>query len=117
MHRFPMPGGNGLGILFGIAGFVGTLVFIGLVIALVVYLVRRNKTVQPGHPGQPSHRPPMPPAVQVLDERLASGDIEIEDYLNRKAALLGDVPKPAEWTPTPAAPENPAPNGEDSSQG
>lgn len=106
MFRHPMPGGTGFGMVYGLAGFVGTLVFLGL-IALVVYLiVRRNKQ---GHPVAPGHRPPMPPAVQILDDRLARGDIDVEDYLNRKAALAGDGPKPTEWTPTPpgdSAPED-----------
>lgn len=107
MHRFPMPGGNGLGMAFGIAGFVGTLVFLALIVVLVMYLIKRNKQGQPVGPGP---RSPLPPAVQILDDRLARGDIDIEDYLHRKAALMGDVPKPTEWTPTP--PEGAAPNGE-----
>ena len=42
----------------------------------------------------------MPPALQILDERLARGEIEVEDYMTRKAALLGaSGPVTNEWTP------------------
>ena len=107
MHRFPMPEGTGLGMMFGVAGFVGTLVFLTLIVVLVVYLVRGNKQAQPVAPG---FHGPLPPAVQILDDRLARGDIDIEDYLHRKAALMGDVPHPTEWMPTP--PDGSAPAGE-----
>jgi len=107
-----MPGGSGLGILFGIAGFVGTLLLIALIVVLVVYFVRRRKS-QPG--GQQGHSTasPVSPALQVLDHRLANGEIEIEDYLNRKTALLAAAPQPAEWAPgttsAPATAPAPAP--------
>ena len=65
------------------------------------------------------HRPMMPPALQILDERLANGDIEVEDYMTRKAALLGSTgPVANEWTPetpAPPQPEAPKPEGEDES--
>lgn len=98
MHRFPMPVGHGPGLLFGIAGFVGTLVVLSLIVVLVIYLIRRADHKSPAAPGAQA---PLPPAMQILDDRLARGDIDIEDYVNRKAALLGDLPKPTEWTPTP----------------
>ena len=62
---------------------------------------------------------PMPPAMQLLDDRLARGDIDIEDYLNRRAAMLGEVPQPNEWVPgtpdsAPSAPPQAKPaDGED----
>jgi uncharacterized membrane protein len=99
MRYSPMPYGNGAGLLFGIAGFVGTLLLITLIVVLVVYFVRRGKHPQAG----PGHRPPAPPALQILDERLARGEIDIPDYLNRKAALLEQPATQKEWTPAPAA--------------
>jgi putative membrane protein len=98
MRYTPMPYGNGVGILFGIAGFVGTLLLIALVVVLVVYFARRGKHPQAG----PGPGPVAPPALQILDERLARGDLEIQDYLNRKAALMGQDPQSSPWTPTPS---------------
>ena len=78
MRHFPTPGGgmSGPGMLYGFFGFVGTLVVLGLIALLVVVLVRRAKGMKfgpggPGPMGHTHHRPPMPPAVQILDERLA----------------------------------------------
>jgi hypothetical protein len=54
----------------------------------------------------------MPPALQILDERLARGEIEVEDYMTRKAALLGNAgPVTNEWTPQ-HAPTDAAPTDE-----
>jgi uncharacterized membrane protein len=97
-------------------GFIGTLMVLALLALLVVYLVKRAKGTPfgPGAPrGQhPHHRPPMPPALQILDERLANGEIEVEDYMTRKAALLGsNAPAANEWTPPGRAPEPPKTDG------
>lgn len=112
MRHLPMPGGSGFSILFGLAGFVGTLLLIVLVAVLVFYFLRRRKS-QPGGPHHYQPMQPTPQALQILDQRLANGEIEIEDYLNRKTALLAAAPQPAEWapgttpTPTPAPAEQP----------
>lgn len=111
MRFGPMGGGMmGNGLLFGIAGFSFTLLVIGLITALVVLLVRRGKH-GPGPRPNPG-RPPFafaPPALQLLDERLARGEIEVSDYLERKAAMLGEHPRPTEWT-NPAPTASPEPN-------
>jgi uncharacterized membrane protein len=99
MRTMPGPSG-GLHLLLGLAGFVGTLMLIAIIAAVIIYLVKRKKGTL-GTPGFPLRHPGLPPAMQILDDRLARGDIDIEDYLNRKAALLGEVPKPNEWTPAP----------------
>ena len=102
MHHHPGPGFNGGSMLYGMFGFIGTLVLLGLLTLFVIYLVRRSKG-KAGMPpafGPAHHRPPMPPAVQILDERLARGEIEVEDYMTRKAALLGAAGHVSnEWTP------------------
>lgn len=103
MRHFPGPGSGG-NMLFGFMGFIGTIVLLGLIALFVVMLVKRAK----GKSGNPmgfghahhGYRPPMPPALQLLDERLARGEIEVEDYMTRKAALLGsNGPIANEWTP------------------
>ena len=104
MRYGPMGGGSGHALLFGVGGFICTLLVIGLITAFVIFLVKRSKR-GPGHLGRPGpgfgHHPhwqPMPPALQILDERLARGEIEIADYVERKAAMLGEHPRPTEWT-------------------
>ncbi|HEY3549378.1 MAG TPA: SHOCT domain-containing protein [Propionicimonas sp.] len=103
MRHYPGPGFNGGNMLYGMFGFIGTLVLLGLLALFVIYLVKRSKgkAGKPGGFGNPQHhRPPMPPAVQILDERLARGEIEVEDYMTRKAALLGATGHVTnEWTP------------------
>lgn len=95
MRRFPGSDDfSGWHMVAGMAGFLGTLLLIALITALVIFLVRRGK-----HPVAPGgFRPPMPPALQLLDERLARGEIEIDDYLNRRAAMLGTRAQAAEPT-------------------
>lgn len=113
MRHFP---GHGMGsMVAGILGFIGTLTFLGLLALLIFFLIRRAK----GHGAEGPkgfhghhHRPPMPPALQILDERLANGEIEIDDYVARRAAMLGTPPAPNEWTPPPA-PEQPKPSEDD----
>lgn len=118
MRHYPGGGGmSGSHLLFGFLGFIGTLVVLALITLLVVYLVKRAKGKLPGQPGAAGHhghhRPPMPPALQILDERLARGEIEVEDYMTRKTALLGGSgPVPNEWTPKPDAPTPPKPDGD-----
>jgi len=102
MRHYPGPGFNGGNMLYGMFGFIGTLVLLGLLTLFVIYLVKRGKgkAGKPAGFDHPYHRPPMPPAVQILDERLARGEIEVEDYMTRKAALLGAAgPVTNEWTP------------------
>ena len=102
MRSFP---GHGMGsMLAGFIGFIGTLTFLGLVALLVFFLVKRAKEGRQGHPHHGPGRPfgpPVPQALQLLDERLARGEIEVDDYLSRKAALIGEQPLPNEWTPPP----------------
>lgn len=105
MRYMPMYSG-GLAMFVGFAAFVATLLVIAAIVAIVI-ASRRKKGLGPVPP-----RPMAPPALQVLDERLARGEIEIDDYLNRKAALLGGVPSPAEWRPGPTEPSAAAPGAE-----
>ncbi len=95
------------------------ILLVGAVAALVWWLIRRRRTAgafQPHPPWQPgpatSPGPPMPQppanAVQILDERLARGEIEVDDYLTRRAALLGDrPPNGTEFQHQAGAPDQP----------
>lgn len=106
MRYLPMPGG-GFAVFLGLAGFVTTLLLIAAAVAVLILVSRRTKHDDPAPP-----RPVAPPAVHILDERLARGEIEIDDYLNRKAALLGGVGGPSEWKPGPTEPPSTAPSTE-----
>lgn len=105
----PTGGGDMSNLLLPAAGFVGTLLVLGLIAVVVVILVRRAK-------GRPLSLPSavggfvhatVPGAAQsaleVLDQRLATGDIAVEDYLTRKSALLqAEAGAGNEWTPSGA---------------
>lgn len=99
------PGGSGFSLLYGFAGFTGTLLLIALVALLVVVIVRRRKGLPALQLPAALRRPQpvmVPSALQLLDERLAHGDIDITDYVSRRAALLGTTTPPGTWTPEPA---------------
>jgi len=84
----------------------GSMLLLALAVALLVlWLLKRRKGghLHPQHhqswqPGPPPF-PPQPPssALQILEERLARGDIDVDDYLSRRAALLGDRPNGTEF--------------------
>jgi len=86
---------------------------------LVLWLLKRRNGghLHPQHaqhhgwqPG-PQPFPPQPPsnALQILEERLARGEIDVEDYLSRRAALLGDRPNGTEFNPGQQPPQPPEP--------
>lgn len=93
------------------------LLLVGVVL-LVLWLLKRRQAGPAGFtppPWQPGHHPghhaggpaapPMPPqpgdALRILDERLARGDIDVDDYLTRRAALTGDRPNGTVFSPSP----------------
>jgi putative membrane protein len=96
----PGPWNNG-GAHWGLWALAGlTLLIIAGILAWVVVTLMRH---QEGHPtGYPA--PPAPGQIpgsaanplHILDERLARGDIDVEDYTHRRAILRGeDGPGPA----------------------
>jgi putative membrane protein len=71
--------GGGLAILWGLMGVA----FWILLIALLVLLVRGMRTTAPASGG---------PAVRVLEERYARGEITREEFLERRTMLGGSSP-------------------------
>ena len=78
-------GGYGFGLIHMIFWVV---VLIALVVA-VVWLVR---SMMAGGPAAGSHPPPPPrrsPGLDALEERYARGEINREEYLEKKRDILG----------------------------
>ena len=57
-------------------------VFWGAIIAVVVLLVRGRSADRAVHPASPR-----PSAMEILDERFAKGEIDREEYDDRRAVL------------------------------
>lgn len=65
---------------------LGMLLFWGLVIAGIVWFVRAGTSSRPAD----SQKGPK----ELLDERLATGDISVEEYERRRDVLAGKRPPP-----------------------
>src|SRR5437879_2675638 len=95
--------GPGWGLLFGGIWIVFWIAVVWLIVALV-----RSRRNDHG----PSHHPPPPPqrprALEVLEERYAGGEISREEFLERRAVLLGTSP-PDRAPSVPPAPPPPEP--------
>lgn len=98
--RHGMYGGGSF--IWGLMGFVGTLVVLALITLLVVFLIKRAKGGNFGPILTSSGASAPTSALQVLDERLAKGEIEVEDYLTRRSALMGEQAFKNEWVPQAA---------------
>ena len=101
---------GGPGPFFGFFAFLVTLAILGA----IAYLVYRK--LQKRNPGGTTttlfERPPAPrpDPISVLDDRLARGEIEVDDYRQRRAALLDAGAPPFATT----HPEPPAASSDDS---
>ena len=91
-----MMGNGGLGMDGGwIFGWIMMIVLVALVVVGVILLVRglsgRNDHSQAGLPqGPPSSGGPGPKSARhVLEERFARGEIDREEFVQRKQDLLG----------------------------
>ena len=87
-------GGFGMGGVGGVIGLVIMLAVLALIVVGVVFLARGLSGRQDhGQSGQPQGPPPVGPApkaaLQVLEERYARGEIDREEFLQRKQDLLG----------------------------
>lgn len=81
-------------MFFGLIHGLFTLALLAGLVILIVMIVKKKRGWQPPAGFFPGphlhHQPPMGDALRILDERLARGEIEIDDYVARKTALLGD---------------------------
>ena len=114
-------GGGGYGFLHLIGGMVGMALCLAVLLGLALLawkIAKRKGWVSPGrgphheagapHPSHPEHGPVS--ALRILDERLARGEIEVDDYRVRRDALLSGGYPPFQQPPAaPPAPDSPPP--------
>ena len=112
----PRGGGGGFGFLHVLAGLFGMALFFALLLGLaaLAYKLAVKKGWLPGRshrgPRGPRPEPEAPHAQQpggaqrILDERLARGEIEIDDYKARRDALSGNSFPPFHQPPQPGHP-------------
>jgi uncharacterized membrane protein len=96
---------HSMGILPYIVQGVFTLIFLALIVTLVIVLVKKYRHGKLHLPAFAAAAPsaendPYLTALKLLNERLANGDIDVDDYYTRRTALKGPDPTPG---PTPAA--------------
>ncbi len=88
-HGYGYGGGNhwGLWVLM----IVAMVIFWGALAWIIVTLVRHRGTPAdpiPSTPG-PSSSPPGSDALRILHERLARGDIDVDEYTRRRSMIEG----------------------------
>jgi len=94
--RHPLPG-HSFGMLPYIMQGVFSLIFLALLVTLVIVLVKKyrkgNLHLPPFAPMAPNpESDPYLSALKLLNERLANGDIDVDDYYARRTALKGPDP-------------------------
>jgi putative membrane protein len=72
---------------WGVAMMMSMLLFWVLIAVAVVWFVRTTRAPHPPAAPQLTTGPPPAGAEQILAERLARGEIELEDYQTRLTAL------------------------------
>jgi len=93
--RHPLPG-HSVGMLPYIMQGVFCLIFLAVLVTLVIVLVKKYRK---GNLHMPTFAPmpnvesdPYLSALKLLNERLANGDIDVDDYYARRTALKGPDP-------------------------
>lgn len=86
---------------WGIVMWLGMIVFWGGVIVLIVWLVRDGAGARQQAPHRES-------PLDVLHHRLAAGEISVEEYERRLAALRGDEAASRREQPSPQGPPDSA---------
>jgi putative membrane protein len=80
-------GGAGEAIMVVVMLAVLALIVVGII--LLVKGLTRHDHIQPGPPQGPPPSPSSRGALQVLEDRYARGEIDREEFLQRKQDLLG----------------------------
>jgi uncharacterized membrane protein len=92
----PQIPGHSVGMMPYIIQGVFTLILLALIVTLVIVLVkkfRQGKLTLPTFAAVPNvETDPYLSALKLLNERLASGDIDVDDYYARRTALKGPDP-------------------------
>jgi putative membrane protein len=91
-------GGPGWGLVWGL---VWAAFWIGLIVVAVLLLRHELPHMH--------HRFGEPPALRLLEERYARGEISREEFLERRAVLLQPAPQPPSPPPPEAGPTEPIP--------
>jgi uncharacterized membrane protein len=102
--RHPIMPGHSVGMLPYIIQGVFTLVFLALIVTLVIVLAKKYRHGKLHMPAFTAAAPaaesdPYLTALKLLNERLANGDIDVDDYYTRRTALKGPDPTPAPDAP------------------
>jgi len=77
------------GWLFGLISVVASLLFLLAIIAVIVALVRSSQRRDTTRPPSTSG------ALSILEERYARGEIDRDEFLERRAVLHGGSPPPS----------------------
>ena len=81
-------GGTHWGLL--IVMIVAVLVFFGILAWAVVHILRQRDSYVAGGPPAPPNASAEP--LRILDERLARGEIDVDEYARRRDILKGNGP-------------------------
>ena len=93
-----MPGPESFAFFLFLLSFLVPVGIVVLIAMLVRNTTRRPTTTAPSTPGRP-------PALDVLEERYARGEITREEFVERRSVLLGETPVP----PAPPPPQQTPP--------